>query len=298
MQEPRVTVLVLNNNRPADCRACLASLAHSQYRNRRTTLLNHGAAPQALGAAYPDLRVVDVTENRGYAGNNNLGISLALEDRADWIFVLNEDTVVDAECLDRLVAAGVADARVGMVGPLLYHADEPAVIQSAGGTLSPRTWRTAHAGRNEADRGQFAGIRSVDWVSGCAVLVRREVVEQIGLLDEQFFVYWEDVDWCLRARRAGWRVVLEPRARVWHKGVQRDYQPPPSVTYYSARNRFLLLTKHRAPVAARVLAWGETVRTLSSWTVRPKWRGMRAHRDALCDAVRDSLRGRTGRWDT
>jgi len=102
----------------------------------------------------------------------------------------------------------------------------------------------------------------------------------------------------VRARAAGWRIVHVPAARIWHKGVQRDYQPPPSFTYYSTRNRLLILSKHAAPLPARLVAWGQIVRTLASWSIRPKWRHQGNHRHAMWRGVCDYLAGRWGRMPT
>jgi GT2 family glycosyltransferase len=167
------------------------------------------------------------------------------------------------------------------------------VIQSAGGRLG-RFWKSVHVGQNEPDQGQYGQPRPVDFISGCAILVRRELLEQIGALDARFFYYWEETEWCLRARRNGWQVWFQPQARLWHKGVQRDYQPNPSVTYYNTRNQFLMLAKHRAPLVVQVVAWAEVGRTLTSWTIKPRWRAMRPHRDAMAQGVRDFLRKRWG----
>jgi GT2 family glycosyltransferase len=157
-----------------------------------------------------------------------------------------------------------------------------------------RFWVSHHLHENERDAGQLQGLPAVDWISGCALLVRREVVEQVGALDERFFYYWEETEWCLRAKRAGWHIHHVPGAKLWHKGVQRDYAPNPSVTYYNTRNRFLMLAKHQAPPLVWLAAWADTVRTLTSWTVKPRWRAMHAHRDAMWQGTRDFLRRRWG----
>lgn len=125
-------------------------------------------------------------------------------------------------------------------------------------------------------------------------MVRRAVIDQVGMLDPRFFYYWEETEWCLRAARAGWRIVHVPEARLWHKGVQRNYHPKPSVTYYSTRNRLLMLAKHRAPLMTWVVAWSQILRTLTSWTVKPKWRSMREHRDAMWHGMWDFLLNRWG----
>jgi hypothetical protein len=167
------------------------------------------------------------------------------------------------------------------------------VIQSAGGVLDKR-WLAVHLGQNEPDSGQYSQPRFVDYISGCAILVKRPVIEQIGGLDERLFYYWEETDWCTRAREHGWKVLFAPQAKLWHKGVQRDYRPGPNVTYYNTRNRLLFLSKHHAPFSVWLYAWLRTLLTLLSWTVRPRWREMRSHRDAMWQGVLDFLRKRWG----
>jgi GT2 family glycosyltransferase len=114
------------------------------------------------------------------------------------------------------------------------------------------------------------------------------------MLDERFFYYWEETEWCLRSTRAGWRILHAPQARLWHKGVQRDYRPKPSVAYYNTRNRLLVLAKHRAPLYTWLVVWGQIARTLTSMSVRPKWRASRSHRDAMLRGTIDFLRQRWG----
>jgi GT2 family glycosyltransferase len=274
----------------------LASLERNTYQPHTILVLDNASSdgsPEAIRHAFPAVEVIPLTENRGYAGNNNVGIQVALARGADWVFVLNEDTILAEDCLATLVSIGESDARIGIVGPMVYHHDEPEVIQSAGGALS-RHWESQHIAQNEQDRGQFTQPHPVDWISGCAILVRRAVIEQAGALDERFFYYWEETEWCLRARERGWRIVHAPQAKLWHKGVQRDYRPKPSVTYYSTRNRLLMLMKHRAPLRVWVFTWSSILRTLVSWTVKPKWRGMREHRRAMWRGVVDFLRRRWG----
>lgn len=293
----QVFSVVLNTNRRDDTCECLASLRANTYPHHRVLVLDNGSTDgsvAAIRAAFPDVEIISLDVNLGYAGNNNVGIQAALDRSADWVFVLNEDTVLAPDCLTQLMAVAASDPRIGILGPMVYNYDEPTVIQSAGGRLGPY-WISSHFGQNEGDCRQFVEPHPVEWISGCAILVRRAVIEQVGVLDARFFIYWEETDWCMRAAKAGWRIVQVPTARLWHKGVQRNYRPGPAVTYYSTRNRLLLLAKHAAPLPARLIAWGQIVRTLTSWTIRPKWRHLRAHRNAMWCGVRDYLAGRWGR---
>jgi hypothetical protein len=296
MAQPYIISVILNTNRRDDTLECLASLAESTYQNHKVIVLdNHSAdgSVAAIQAAFPAVEIIELNQNLGYAGNNNVGIEVALEQGADWVFVLNEDTVLAKDCLAQLVDVGESDPRNGIVGPMVYHHDEPDVIQSAGGELS-RYWQGRHIAQNEPDLAQFSGSRQVDWVSGCGIMVWRSVIEQVGMLDERFFYYWEETEWCVRARKAGWRIIHVPQAKLWHKGVQRDYHPKPSVTYYNTRNRFLMMHKHGAPVSAWIHAWLQTLRTLTSWTLKPKWRVKAEHRNAMWLGLTDYLRHRWG----
>ena len=291
-----VVCVILNTNRREDTLACLSSLQRQDHPRLDVLVLDNACSDgsnAAIRAGFPQVELLTLSENRGYAGNNNVGIEAALERGADWVFVLNEDVILAPDAISLLLRAAEADARIGMVGPMVYHHDEPSVIQSAGGSLDSR-WRATHAGQNEDDHGQFAADRDVDWVSGCAILVRRSAIAQVGMLDARFFYYWEETEWCLRARRAGWRIVFVPGARIWHKGVTREYRPGPNTTYYWARNRLLLMAKHRAPLGAWLTATAELGRTLLAWTVRPRWRTMRGHRAALWQGLIDFARRRWG----
>jgi GT2 family glycosyltransferase len=296
MATPHVAVVVLNYHRLADARECLASVFAGSYPSMSVILLDLGSTRDQqvmLQRAHPHLQIVPLAENRGYAGNNNRGIRLALEQGADWVLLLNEDTRADPECVAELTAAAAGDSRVGVVGPLVYHYGAPSVIQSAGGRLDARWWPT-HLGAGEPDRGQLSEPRRVDWVTGCAIQIRRPVLEQVGLLDERFFAYWEETEFCVRARQDGWGILNAPRAKVWHKGGQPDRSIGPEITYYMVRNRFFLLARHRAPWSAWLAAWSGTLRALAAMTFRPTPSGTPAHRAALVQGIRDFLRHRGG----
>lgn len=296
MSQPLVNIIILNTNRKDDTLEALASIEKSNYPNYCITVLENAStdgSAQAICSAYPQVRVIQLENNLGYAGNNNVGIQAAVDMGADWVFVLNEDTVIAKDCLSRLVEVGESDSQFGIVGPMVYHYDEPNVIQSAGGKLG-KGWRSEHIGQNELDEGQYTHPSQVDWISGCAIMVRRQVIAQIGMLDSRFFYYFEETEWCLRASRSGWFIVQVPDAKLWHKGVQRNYQPSPSVTYYATRNRFLMLQKHKASLIIWAAAWEQTIRTLVSWSIDPKWRRMRDHRNAMLEGIADFYQNRWG----
>jgi hypothetical protein len=296
MDNPLVISIILNTNRREDTLACLRSLKEQTYGNQRAIVLdNHSTdgSEEAIQAGFPEAQIIPIQENLGYAGNNNVGIEAAMKQGADWIFVLNEDTVMEPDCLRQLIQAGEGDPKIGILGPMVYHHNEPEIIQSAGGMIT-KYWSGIHLGKDEPDMGQYHAPHQVDWISGCAILLRRAVIEQAGMLDPRFFYYWEETEWCVRTAKAGWKLMHVPQAKLWHKGVQRDYQPKPSLYYYDTRNHLLLLYKHRAPWSAKAYTWFQIVRTLTSWTLRPKWRSRREHRNAMWRGMLDFLRNRFG----
>jgi GT2 family glycosyltransferase len=167
MHYPRVITVILNTNRRDDTVECLGSLAQSTYPNHKIIVLDNASTDgsvEAIRAQFPAVEIMRLTSNKGYAGNNNVGIQAALGQQADWVLVLNEDTILDPECLTRLVEAGERDPNVGIVGPLVYHHDEPTVVQSAGGALGPN-WEARHIGQNES--GQLTGSPAAQsWCAG------------------------------------------------------------------------------------------------------------------------------------
>ncbi|TLN25432.1 glycosyltransferase family 2 protein, partial [bacterium] len=225
---------------------------------------------------------------------NNAGIVWALAQNCEWILLLNDDAILAPGGLQQLVKTGQENPRAGFVGPLVLHTAPDNVIQSAGGWLD-RRWRSGHRAADQPDRGQYQQPERLPWLSGCALLVRSQMVREIGDLDERFFLYEEELEWCLRARQAGWEAIFEPRVRVWHAGVSPEYEPKPYITYYMARNHLLLLEK----LHAGFLPWADAIlrdaRTLLSWSLKPKWRAKLPHRDALWQGVVDYLRRRWGK---
>jgi GT2 family glycosyltransferase len=300
MSQPLVISVILNSNRRGDTLQCLDSLQSNTYSNQKIIVLDNHSVDGSIAAirsAYPDVQIIELEKNLGYAGNNNVGIEIAMRQGADWVFVLNEDIILDPGCLEILIDVANRDPQIGVLGPLVYHHNEPAVIQSAGGLLG-KYWQSIHLGKDEPDRGQFDAPHPVEWISGCAILVKREAIEQAGMLDGSFFIYWEETEWCIRLSRAGWKIVNVPQARIWHKGVQRNYEPKPAFTYYGTRNHLQTLAKHEAPLRVKFYVWMQYLRTVTSWSIKPRWKNRRAHRNAMVLGIIHFLQHRSGQMPT
>ena len=289
---PCVAIVILTWNQCSMTLDCLNSLAALQYPADRLQIIvvdngSTDSTAQILRSGCPTATVLETGENLGYAGGNNVGIQYALDQGTEYVLVLNNDVLVASDAVSELVCVSEREPLVGFLGPKVYHREEPQCLQSAGIVLD-RLYRFRHRGQGQVDVGQFESVEKVDAVSGCAILTSRQVLEQIGLIDPEFFMYHEDIDWCLRAKAAGFRNLYVPAAKVWHRKPQLRSATAALTTYYMTRNMYLLLSKHRAGVRPFALATVRNLIWLLNWTFNPKWRGNREKRDALFKALVDA----------
>lgn len=296
---PEVAIIILNWNSGLHTRDCLASLAQIDYKSYWPLVVDNGSTDDSLQRvreAFPEVPILENGRNLGFTGGNNIGLRWALERGADYMLLLNDDTEVAPDFLRQLVEAAEADPAVGMAGPTIRYFHEPEVIWSAGGEIDCRRGQTRMLGLSERDTGQFGLVpRDVDFVTGCALLARRRVLEEVGLLDDRFFAYYEETEWCVRAAKKGFKIVHVPKAIVWHKIQIEKRDDSPQVVYYMTRNRLLFLRS--AGLGWR--AWfstllGDILRTFLAWSLMPRWKHKRPHRRALLRAVMDASRGRWG----
>lgn len=247
---PTVYAVILNRNNYADAREAILSLRSRVFRPRKTILVDNGSEDDSLARLrgdFPeadDVVFLEKPENQGFARGNNLGIDLALTEGSDAVFLLNNDATVAPDCLERLVAA-LADPAVGVVAPRIFYSEDRQRVWQGGGNF--RAWKTApvipEANRLEAELSLEE--QDASFLSGCALLVRREVFERIGGLSQDYFLYDEDVDFCLRASRAGFRLRYVPRAKVWHKiGRVEVTRTNPVVFFHRGRSRMILVRKN------------------------------------------------------
>lgn len=226
MNSPLVHCIILSwNGRPLTLE-CVRSTLHMTYTNRVVVVVdNHSedGTVAALRAEYAskleegELVLIENSSNLGFAAGNNVGMHHAIERGADYVLLLNNDTVVDAALLDELVKEAEAHPEVGIAGPKIYYHDPPDRIWFAGGEVFLHRGVSRHRGIREMDRGQYDAPAYCDYVTGCAMLIKRNVLVKSGYLDPAYPLYAEDTDYCFRAARLGFRMYYVPGAKVWHK---------------------------------------------------------------------------------
>ena len=293
---PNVAVVVLNWNQEVDTADCLTSLSKVEGAPLRVILVDNGSEQESidrLERRFPEILMIRLSENRGFAGGNNVGIERALWDGASHILLLNNDTLVHPGFLTPLLE-GLTAPGIGVVGPKIYCHPDATRLWFAGGRIDWRTGRQWHLGADEFDHGQRDTPLEVDYITACCLLAPARVFQEVGGLDERYFIYFEETDWNLRVRRLGYRCVYVPASRIWHKVSRAMKTGSPISDYYYARNRLMFFRSH-APVphrvrlitlyAARSLRYAYTLRT----------QGHRQNAAAVWRGVIDFFAGRLGR---
>lgn len=246
---PSIAIVILNWNGRDDTLACLASVEKITYPDFRVIVVDNGSADNsvaAIRAAFPKVELIETGANLGFAGGNNVGIKRGLELGAEYVLLLNNDTVVDPGLLDAFVAAAKRFPAAGVFSAKIFYHAEPSKLWYAGAIWLADREYFQHVGIGEIDDGKaYNDIAETDYASGCALFIRAGVINEIGLMDPKFFLTYEESDWCYRARSAGHKILFVPAAKLWHKvsasfgGVESPLQ-----LYFYSRNILLWAERH------------------------------------------------------
>jgi len=243
---PRISCVIVNWNCWQDTIACLASLEKSDYPNLSIILIDNASTnnsvPQ-IRSSFPHLEIIESPRNLGFGRGNNLGIELALSRGVKYIWLLNNDTVVEPGTLAALVKVAEADPQIGEVGSVLHYMHDPAQIQCwGGGSIDLWTGRIRHFQ-------QPVPPASLDYLTAASVLLRATALAQAGLFDPAFFMYWEDTDLSFRIRAAGWKLAVATDARLVHKeNASTQPKSPRFDRYVSVSGRIFLRKFAPAPL--------------------------------------------------
>jgi GT2 family glycosyltransferase len=280
----KVFIIVLNWNKWKDTIECLESLLILDYPHYRIVVVDNNSTDGSVerikswargdirvesdfikGASSNQKRIIECEEagheddlqtgitliqsgsNLGYAGGNNIGIRYAVTKQADFIWILNNDTVVDKNALSEMVSMAKTDKKIGMVGSKLFYHDQPKIIQAAGGGYFS-FWKgfSRHCGLKEADIGQWDQVFEPGYLTGSSLLLRSEVINSIGFMDETFFLYGEELEWQIRARNHGWKLVYCPTSIIWHKDSASLSDKKPIIDFYTTRNWLRVVKRYKS----------------------------------------------------
>jgi GT2 family glycosyltransferase len=267
---PTVCIIILNWNGWQDTIRCLESVFCVHYPDIKVITCDNNSHDGSFeqiktwvdtltGEKTNKFTLIRTESNLGYSGGNNVGLRHALTQEIDLFMLLNNDTVVSEDFLLPLVKTIKNNPNLGAVTPKIFYLHEPKRIWAAGGEISWWKGLVKNRGQYEKDKGQYNKSSPVDYASGCCMLITRQALEKVGLLDERFFAYFEDADWCVRARRAGYQILYEPSSTIWHiagastrgnhEQKRGEGRTAPLVYYLNARNNLWFIRRYTKGIA-------------------------------------------------
>lgn len=262
---PKVTVVILNWNGKEDTLECLASVSQLAYTNYEIVVVDNGSTDGSVDAVskqYPGIKILQTGSNLGYAGGNNIGIKYALSHDADYILILNNDVVVAPDLVTEFMNASNFLPPGSVLGAKIYSYDQPDTLCSLAGRWNGETSNFEYIGHNQKDGPLFEGLLQVDYVIGCSLFISANTFKDVGLLDENFFLNYEETDWCYRAKEKGYKCFVTPKAKLWHK-ISSSFggADSPVHTYFMNRNKLIWAKKH-LPRSARTKLHKRSIVTL------------------------------------
>lgn len=297
----KLAIILVNFNGLQYNEMCLRSIRDSEWDGRKEIyIVDNGSADDSMAVLergwgdWKELHLLYMGENSGFSAANNVGIRQALTDGADSVLLLNNDTVICPDMLKKLSAAQQRHGRDCIIVPKICYYDRPDVIWSAGSGFSGIVKKPFSYGEGKPDDGSFDLERQCENGNGCCMLLSREVIERVGILDERFFLYYEDTEYFMRAEEKGVPVYYVPGAKLYHKvNGSTKGNDNPSCVYYITRNWLMCHKQHLHGAryvlfllyfAANRAVW------MGIWTIQGRF----AQVGAAVKGVRDFVRGRVG----
>jgi len=254
INKPSIAVILVNWKKYNLTSNCIDSLNKSNYKNFKIILVDNEYSEKSLidlRNKHKELIVFKEKNNLGFAGGNNIGIRYALENDYDYIMLLNNDTEVKENFILPLVERIERDHSLGAVQPLILNFSNKSIIWNAGGKLNKFLGITSTRLNNKLNS-SIVFDDYTDWISGCCILIKSEILTKVGLLDEKFFNYYEDVDWSLRMKNLGYDLGFVKESIIYHHGSSSSKNKKTKegvisskIHYFNIRNHILLLKKHK-----------------------------------------------------
>lgn len=242
---PLVSIISVNYDQPEVTCEMLASLRNLSYENLEIIVVDNGSPkfdPQIIKDKFPEIQLIKSKKNLGFAGGNNLAIK---EASGKYLFFLNNDTEVKIDCIEPLVSLFESNSTAGIASPKIIFFESDDTIQYAGSTeINPWTGRNKGIGNMEKDMGQFDISSQTDLAHGAAMMVPKAVIDEVGLMPEVYFLYYEELDWCEMIKRQGYTCHYVGKSSIYHKESVSVGKSSLLKTYYINRNRLLFIRRN------------------------------------------------------
>lgn len=245
-KNPKVFIIILNWNQLNDTCVCLDSLKKIAYPNYQIVVVDNGSQDNSLKTIkkkYPMVKIIANSSNLGFVRANNQGIKLALQSKADYILILNNDTIVHPQMLTKLVRKAEEDKKIAIIGPQIYYYDQPQKLWFLRANLSWPLGGIKILNQNKKKSYSKEQLFNSDYITGAAMLIRSEVIQRLGSFDPYFFIYWDDVELSVRYKKGGYKIKALANAVMWHK-VSSAATAGEKSCFLMGRNQLYFCRKH------------------------------------------------------
>lgn len=239
----KVAIILVNYNGKEYNDECINSILNSSYKNLDIIVIDNDSkdgSPQLLKDKFSNkIKLIMAEKNLGFSGANNIGIREALENEAEYILLLNNDTIIDKDLISNMVKASKEEENA-VISPKIYYYDNKDIIWSAGADMRWKRGLTDQRGINKKDDEKYNKRQEVEFGTGCCLLIPSEVIRKVGYLTDDYFLYYEDTDYCMRVRSCGYKIIYEPKAILYHKeSASTGGSLSKLYIYYNTRNRLV-----------------------------------------------------------
>ncbi|WP_297423406.1 glycosyltransferase family 2 protein [Clostridium sp.] len=295
MIKPRVFIILVNYNAYKDTIECVESLRKIDYLNYKIIIVDNASTNDSfeiLTRSLKDCIIIKSKKNLGFAGGNNLGLRYALDEGADYIMLLNNDTLVEPNFLSNMLNSFHQDNKIGIVGcKIMYHPQKD-IIWYGGGNINWFKFIGEHHGIKELDRGQCDEEKEVDFITGCCLLIKSSVIRRIGFLSEEYFMYFEDVDFCVKVKEAGYKVWYNSKSVIYHKvGLSGGGEESVFSIKWCTRNRLLFMKKYKNRVSKFTYILANIFIYTTRWIryIQYKMKGKNDKAEAIIEGIKEGM---------
>ncbi|MBZ9625467.1 glycosyltransferase family 2 protein [Clostridium sp. FP2] len=246
--EPLIYIILLNYNGYKDTIECVRSIEKINYKNYRIVIVDNNSkdgSEKILKGEFKKYKIIQTNSNKGFAGGNNIGIKYAIQEGAQYVLLLNNDTLVEVEFLTNLIDETLnVEEKPGISIGKIYYNHGIRRIWYAGGGINYFKGESFQIGCGETDNGQYDRKKNVDFATGCMMLIDKEVIEKVGYLSEEYFLYYEDTDYCMKVSKAGYKILYCPKSLIYHKVSASTVVLSETYQFYMCRNRYLFIKRN------------------------------------------------------
>jgi GT2 family glycosyltransferase len=245
--EPLIYIILVNYNSYIDTIECVESIEDSHYKNLKIIIVDNNSNNDSVSIMKDKLKkhiIIESNENLGFSGGNNLGIRYALNNKSDYILLLNNDTIVHPDFLEPLIKAFNENRNAGIITGQIYYYDDKELLWFDGAYCNRKKGQIYHKNIKMHNNPNLKNIEEQQFLTGCFMLIPSYIFESVGLLDEKYFLYYEDTDYCIKVKKKNYKLLINRESRIYHKVSKSTDENSNLYLYYNTRNRFIFIKEN------------------------------------------------------